>query len=59
MRDFIDNEGGGMLPLKGALPDMTADTEKYITLQQMYDNRFEMVYEMVHIINISDSFQLS
>lgn len=37
VRDFIDNEGKGLLPLKGTLPDMTADTEKYITLQQMYN----------------------
>ncbi|KAG7209174.1 hypothetical protein KM043_015312 [Ampulex compressa] len=36
IRDFVENEGSGMLPLKGALPDMTADTEKYITLQQIY-----------------------
>ncbi|XP_014487243.1 PREDICTED: NEDD8-activating enzyme E1 regulatory subunit isoform X2 [Dinoponera quadriceps] len=36
VRDFVDNEGGGFLPLKGALPDMTADTEKYVMLQQIY-----------------------
>ncbi|XP_072745070.1 NEDD8-activating enzyme E1 regulatory subunit [Anoplolepis gracilipes] len=36
VRDFVDNEGKGLLPLKGTLPDMTADTEKYITLQQIY-----------------------
>ncbi|XP_043258449.1 NEDD8-activating enzyme E1 regulatory subunit isoform X1 [Colletes gigas] len=36
IRDFCENEGSGLLPLKGTLPDMTADTEKYITLQQLY-----------------------
>ncbi|XP_053987743.1 NEDD8-activating enzyme E1 regulatory subunit isoform X2 [Hylaeus anthracinus] len=36
IRDFCENEGAGLLPLKGTLPDMTADTEKYITLQQIY-----------------------
>ncbi|CAK9828110.1 NEDD8-activating enzyme E1 regulatory subunit [Anthophora retusa] len=36
MRDFVENEGGGCLPLKGTIPDMTADTEKYVTLQQIY-----------------------
>lgn len=36
IRDFMDNEGCGLLPLKGALPDMIADTEKYIALQQVY-----------------------
>lgn len=38
VRDFVDNEGRGLLPLKGTLPDMTADTEKYVALQQMYDD---------------------
>ncbi|XP_066589037.1 NEDD8-activating enzyme E1 regulatory subunit [Prorops nasuta] len=36
VRDFVENEGGGLLPLKGSLPDMTADTEKYVNLQQIY-----------------------
>lgn len=36
VRDFVENEGNGLLPLKGTLPDMIADTEKYITLQQIY-----------------------
>ncbi|XP_017879127.1 NEDD8-activating enzyme E1 regulatory subunit isoform X1 [Ceratina calcarata] len=36
VRDFVENEGAGLLPLKGTLPDMTADTEKYIALQQIY-----------------------
>ncbi|XP_031850383.1 nedd8-activating enzyme E1 regulatory subunit APP-BP1 isoform X1 [Nomia melanderi] len=36
VRDFCENEGDGLLPLKGTLPDMTADTEKYIMLQQIY-----------------------
>ncbi|XP_024943494.1 NEDD8-activating enzyme E1 regulatory subunit isoform X2 [Cephus cinctus] len=36
IRDFMENEGLGLLPLKGAVPDMTADTEKYIALQQIY-----------------------
>ncbi|XP_011308267.1 NEDD8-activating enzyme E1 regulatory subunit [Fopius arisanus] len=36
IRDFMENEGCGLLPVKGALPDMTADTEKYIALSQIY-----------------------
>ncbi|XP_020709378.1 NEDD8-activating enzyme E1 regulatory subunit isoform X2 [Athalia rosae] len=36
VRDFMENEGSNLLPLKGAVPDMTADTEKYISLQQTY-----------------------
>lgn len=36
VRDFMENEGAGLLPLKGVLPDMTADTEKYVNLQQIF-----------------------
>ncbi|XP_014218170.1 NEDD8-activating enzyme E1 regulatory subunit [Copidosoma floridanum] len=36
IRDFMENEGNGLLPLKGALPDMISDTEKYVTIQQLY-----------------------
>lgn len=32
----MENEGEGLLPLKGALPDMVADTEKFVSLQQLY-----------------------
>jgi amyloid beta precursor protein binding protein 1 len=34
-RDFVENEGEGCLPLRGSIPDMTAETEKYIALQQV------------------------
>ncbi|EEB19276.1 NEDD8-activating enzyme E1 regulatory subunit, putative [Pediculus humanus corporis] len=36
LRDFIENEGNGCLPLRGSLPDMTANTFSYIALQQIY-----------------------
>lgn len=35
VRNFIDQEGAGLLPVRGAVPDMTADTDRYIALQQM------------------------
>jgi len=35
LKHFIDNEGNGKLPVRGTLPDMIADTFKYISLQQM------------------------
>lgn len=35
VRDFIENEGEGYLPLRGSVPDMTAETERYIALQQV------------------------
>jgi amyloid beta precursor protein binding protein 1 len=36
VRDFVENEGQGQLPLSGKLPDMKADTMKYIGLQNVY-----------------------
>lgn len=36
MRDFVENEGGGQLPLSGKLPDMKSDTLNYIGLQKVY-----------------------
>lgn len=36
LRDFVENEGHGLLPLPGVLPDMTADTSSYINLQNVY-----------------------
>lgn len=36
MKDFIENANNGFLPLPGVLPDMTADTESYINLQNVY-----------------------
>jgi amyloid beta precursor protein binding protein 1 len=36
LREFVAAEGGGQLPLSGALPDMTSATEPYIRLQEIY-----------------------
>ena len=36
VRDFVRNEGQGALPLRGSIPDMTADSERYIALQGVY-----------------------
>ncbi|CAO3679909.1 unnamed protein product [Rhizopus stolonifer] len=36
VRDFVENEGQGQLPLSGKLPDMKSDTAKYIGLQNVY-----------------------
>lgn len=35
-RDFIDNDSNGWLPVPGVIPDMTADTSSYISLQNVY-----------------------
>eukprot|EP00735_Rhodelphis_limneticus_P003914 TRINITY_DN15455_c0_g1::TRINITY_DN15455_c0_g1_i1::g.30439::m.30439 TRINITY_DN15455_c0_g1::TRINITY_DN15455_c0_g1_i1::g.30439 ORF type:complete len:529 (+),score=98.44,sp/Q8VBW6/ULA1_MOUSE/47.86/2e-178,ThiF/PF00899.16/1.3e-09,ThiF/PF00899.16/8.6e+03,DUF4404/PF14357.1/0.91,DUF4404/PF14357.1/6.3e+03 TRINITY_DN15455_c0_g1_i1:109-1695(+) len=36
LRAFVANEGHGLLPVSGAVPDMHADTESYIALQTIY-----------------------
>ncbi|KAI8838405.1 hypothetical protein BC829DRAFT_447409 [Chytridium lagenaria] len=36
VRDFVNNEGKGKLPVVGAVPDMKSDTETYVQLQTLY-----------------------
>lgn len=36
VKEFVENEGNGALPLRGSIPDMTADSERYIQLQNAY-----------------------
>ncbi|KAK7114181.1 NEDD8-activating enzyme E1 regulatory subunit-like isoform X2 [Littorina saxatilis] len=36
LHDFVHNEGNGDLPLRGTIPDMTSDSERYIQLQNVY-----------------------
>lgn len=35
VRDFVQNEGNGKLPLRGTVPDMISDSEKFINLQNV------------------------
>ncbi|XP_060767074.1 NEDD8-activating enzyme E1 regulatory subunit isoform X1 [Neoarius graeffei] len=36
VRDFVQNEGNGKLPLRGTIPDMISDSDKFIKLQNVY-----------------------
>lgn len=36
VREFVENEGQGKLPLMGSIPDMHSTTEGYIALQKVY-----------------------
>ncbi|KAK3871146.1 hypothetical protein Pcinc_023708 [Petrolisthes cinctipes] len=36
LHEFITSEGRGALPVRGTIPDMTADSEKYIKVQNLY-----------------------
>eukprot|EP00118_Oscarella_pearsei_P002212 m.9857 g.9857 ORF g.9857 m.9857 type:complete len:537 (+) comp21704_c0_seq1:51-1661(+) len=39
VKEFTQNEGQGALPLRGSIPDMTADSARYIKLQQIYQKK--------------------
>lgn len=36
VREFVRNEGRGSLPVRGSIPDMIADSQKFINLQNVY-----------------------
>jgi amyloid beta precursor protein binding protein 1 len=36
VKKFVENEGQGTLPLQGRVPDMHADTDRYVKLQSLY-----------------------
>uniref|UniRef100_A0A3Q2YZE7 NEDD8-activating enzyme E1 regulatory subunit n=1 Tax=Hippocampus comes TaxID=109280 RepID=A0A3Q2YZE7_HIPCM len=36
VKEFVHNEGCGSLPLRGTIPDMIADSQKFISLQNVY-----------------------
>lgn len=36
VKDFIEQDSNGWCPLSGIIPDMTADTENYINVQNLY-----------------------
>jgi len=39
LKDFVDAEGEGLLPVSGGIPDMTATTEFYIQIQKIYQQK--------------------
>lgn len=36
VKEFVQNEGNGSLPVRGTIPDMIADSQKFIKLQNIY-----------------------
>ena len=39
VRDFVQNEGNGNLPLRGSLPDMISSSDMYVQIQRVYLTR--------------------
>ena len=64
LKDFIEKDGKGFLPLPGVLPDMTAETALYINLQNIYrakalqdaDSVFRRVQELLKELNKSSDW---
>lgn len=48
LRGFVEAEGKGKLPVKGVLPDMTASTDHYVKLQNIYRSQATMDAEVVY-----------
>ncbi|XP_012936750.1 NEDD8-activating enzyme E1 regulatory subunit isoform X2 [Aplysia californica] len=64
LKEFTENEGNGQLPVRGVIPDMTADSERYIQLQSVYREQAaadatavaEHVHALLHSIGRELSF---
>ncbi|KAK9798117.1 hypothetical protein WJX73_000766 [Symbiochloris irregularis] len=41
LRDFVEGEGEGCLPIEGSIPDMWATTELFLALQRVYRDKAE------------------
>ncbi|XP_015903826.1 NEDD8-activating enzyme E1 regulatory subunit [Parasteatoda tepidariorum] len=41
LKEFVNNEGQGCLPVRGVIPDMTSDTQSYVNLQNIYKRKAE------------------
>lgn len=46
LREMAQHEG--MLPIRGSIPDMAADTNSYIAFQQIYQKQFQIQAEAIY-----------
>lgn len=47
LKDFTENEGNGLLPLRGSIPDMFSDSEGFIALQNIYRSKAQHDLEAI------------
>eukprot|EP01102_Stenamoeba_stenopodia_P002521 TRINITY_DN12358_c0_g1_i1.p1 TRINITY_DN12358_c0_g1~~TRINITY_DN12358_c0_g1_i1.p1 ORF type:complete len:528 (-),score=135.34 TRINITY_DN12358_c0_g1_i1:30-1613(-) len=51
IKDFVENEGAGLLPVSGDVPDMVGDTQTFLRLQNVYSDKaatqFNIIYNRV------------
>jgi amyloid beta precursor protein binding protein 1 len=45
LKEFVENEGQGDLPLRGSIPDMFSDSERFIALQNVYRDKAQHDFE--------------
>ncbi|XP_077286603.1 nedd8-activating enzyme E1 regulatory subunit APP-BP1 [Arctopsyche grandis] len=48
IRSFVEEDGAGALPLRGSIPDMTAATQHYVKLQNVYRQKAAADAESVY-----------
>lgn len=41
LKEFVNSDGEGCLPVRGVIPDMTSDTQNYVKLQNIYKEKAE------------------
>ncbi|XP_003380891.1 60S ribosomal protein L10a-2 [Trichinella spiralis] len=48
VNQFVNNEGAGRLPMSGVLPDMESDTNRFVTLQNIFAKQADKDAAIVH-----------
>ncbi|ORX50586.1 hypothetical protein DM01DRAFT_1325015 [Hesseltinella vesiculosa] len=64
VREFVNNQGQGQLPLAGKLPDMKSDTKNYVELQLVYRDKarrdlqtvMEHVHRLLQEVGVSENY---
>ncbi|KAK2708987.1 hypothetical protein QYM36_014573, partial [Artemia franciscana] len=56
LKDFVNKEGMKALPVRGSLPDMHSDSERYVSLQNTYRHQATLDADAVykHVLRILD-----
>ena len=47
LKAYTENEGGGNLPIRGDLPDMTSSSDRYLKLLAAYREAAEIAIEQL------------
>ena len=57
VKEFVDDEGRGLLPVRGVIPDMTSDSEKYVQLHSLYREQaaVDIVAVTTHLLRLLQS----